>query len=225
MTRARERLVISSVEPYIANAGSWWERLSPLCPPMEVPSSVDPDPREGSAVDRFTLPELPALTTREGQGGASSKPPESESSRFGQAVHRLVEFCTPGCERFSAAQVRRVAREFALDEGKSAAAAAMAQRIVNGEAAWAWDASVVDWHGNEVPIQHAGEPLRIDRLVRRAGTGEWWVLDYKSNFQPEQQQELLEQMRRYRAAVSAANPGATVQAAFVTGEGKIVVVA
>ncbi|REM31719.1 hypothetical protein DSI31_11205, partial [Mycobacterium tuberculosis] len=36
VTRARERLVLSSVRPARANEGSWWARLEPLCEPTET---------------------------------------------------------------------------------------------------------------------------------------------------------------------------------------------
>ena len=100
----------------------------------------------------------------------------------------------------------------------------MAGRIMAGEGAWAWDAGAVDWHANEVPLHHGGELLRLDRLVRRADTGEWWVLDYKAAARPENQAELIDQLRRYRSAVQAAYPGAAVHAAFLTGQGRLVVV-
>jgi ATP-dependent helicase/nuclease subunit A len=80
----------------------------------------------------------------------------------------------------------------------------------------------VDWQGNEVELHHGGELLRLDRLVRRRDSGEWWVLDYKSAVQPERQPQLMEQMRRYREAVAAANEGAVVRTAFLTAQGKLV---
>jgi ATP-dependent helicase/nuclease subunit A len=98
----------------------------------------------------------------------------------------------------------------------------MAQRILAGEGAWAWDRTIIDWHANEVPLHHEGQLLRLDRLVRKT-SGEWWVLDYKSAARPEQQAELIGQLRRYRDAVRAACPGAPVRAAFLTGRGKLVV--
>jgi ATP-dependent helicase/nuclease subunit A len=101
-------------------------------------------------------------------------------------------------------------------------AAAMASRILGGEAAWAWDSREVDWQGNEVELLHGGELLRLDRLVRRAADGQWWVLDYKSRAAPEREPHLVEQMRRYRAAVAAAYPGAVVRSAFITGQGRLV---
>jgi ATP-dependent helicase/nuclease subunit A len=65
--------------------------------------------------------------------------------------------------------------------------------------------------------------LRLDRLVRRSGSGEWWVLDYKAAARPERQAELIEQLRRYRTAVQAVCCGEAVKAAFLTGQGKLVV--
>ena len=61
--------------------------------------------------------------------------------------------------------------------------------------------------------------------MRRTASGEWWVLDYKAAARPEQQVELIEQLRRYRVAVQAACPGFPVQAAFLTGQGRLVVLA
>jgi ATP-dependent helicase/nuclease subunit A len=98
----------------------------------------------------------------------------------------------------------------------------MASRIRTGEGRWAWDSAVIDWQGNEVTLLHAGLTQRIDRLVRRRDTGEWWVLDYKSAPRPDEQPALVEQMIRYRDAVRNTNPGAAVRVAFLTGEGRVV---
>ncbi len=219
LTRAQEGIVISSVEPHGGNPGSWWQRLLPLCMHINVPTPAQVVPPK--AVVTFALPELPQLTAI---GTANEAPePDSEQSRFGQAVHRLLEGWVPGGE-FGAAHLRSVAREFRLDGALGQEAAKTAQRILTGEGAWAWDRQQVQWQGNEVPLHHEGESLRIDRLVRRASSGEWWVFDFKSSFRPEGQEELLAQMRRYRAAVRVAYPGSAVNAAFLTGQGKMIIV-
>ena len=87
---------------------------------------------------------------------------------------------------------------------------------------------MVDWHGNEVEVVHEGEVLRMDRLVRRraraAGAEDWWVLDFKSASRPQRNADLVAKMKRYRDAVASAYPAATVTAAFLTGQGKLVVV-
>lgn len=70
----------------------------------------------------------------------------------------------------------------------------MGRPFVGG--AWAWQDVAVAWQGNEVDLVHRGQPLRLDRLVRRKDAGHeghWWVLDYKSALAPEQQPALRAQ--------------------------------
>ncbi len=223
MTRARRLLVLSSVQPHVPAEGSWWQRLEPFSEALAAP----PPPMVtggGDTAAPFTLPVVP-MKAGAGQAPADETAPpvdDSPESRFGQAVHQLLERWSPGAEIFPAAQLRRAGRDFGLDEGQLRDAAAMARRILQGDGAWAWQGAAVDWQGNEVALLHDGELLRLDRLVRRRGSGEWWVFDYKSAAQPQQQPELLAQLRRYRQAVAAANAGAPVRAAFLTGQGRLV---
>jgi ATP-dependent helicase/nuclease subunit A len=176
-----------------------------------------------AGVDAFTLRVVPgaaqAATLEWLRPGA---PEGSDRSRLGEAMHRLLETWQPHTG-IVPAQLREIERSFAIAPEAAQQAAAMAQRIVRGEGAWAWDPAQVDWHGNEVELHFGGELLRLDRLVRRRDTGEWWVLDYKSAAQPQRQPELVAQMHRYREAVAAANEGAPVRGAFLTAQGTMVV--
>ena len=219
MTRAERQLVISSVVPSGSGATTWWQRLLPCATPLPAPHSA-------TALDvadlRFTLRVVPGASEAASlEWLRPAAPPGSESSRLGEAMHRLLETWRPR-GGVAPAQLREVERLFALDAVAAQQAAAMAQRIVEGEGSWAWDAAAVDWQANEVELHHGGELLRLDRLVRRRDTGEWWVLDYKSAAQPERQPELREQMRRYREAVAAAQDGAVVRSAFLTAQGRLV---
>jgi len=121
-----------------------------------------------------------------------------------------------------------LARAFDIMPTSARTAAAMAQRILAGEGAWAWDARQIDHAANEAPMAFGGQSLRLDRLVRRRATAQspahWWVLDYKSAAQPERQPELIAQLRHYRKAVQAQLAGEGVSAAFLTGDGRLVVV-
>ncbi|RYF36207.1 MAG: hypothetical protein EOO25_21280 [Comamonadaceae bacterium] len=232
MTRARRQLVISSVQPHQQAQMSWWQRLEPLCVPLEVPSDAAAGVLDGLAAPPavappFLMPIVPSVPVQRAQPAIEmivNKEPTPQSL-FGEAVHRLLEVSRQGATAWTAGQLQRIAREFALAPGTLREATAMAQRILEGEGAWAWDPAVVDWQGNEVALAHEGELLRLDRLVRRRDGAEWWVLDYKSPAQPERDPALLEQMRRYRAAVAAACPGAVVKTAFLTGQGRMVEVA
>jgi ATP-dependent helicase/nuclease subunit A len=217
MTRARRELVISSVAPRSVNEGSWWRRLEAHAEPVAVPEAKPL--READTQSRFELLQVPALPARAQSAGVPAQ--DSLDSRMGQAMHLVLELMRPGAQ-FPAGHVKRIARRFDLTADEAQEAARRAQRIAQGEGSWAWDPSAIDWHANEVPLHHEGTLLRIDRLVRRGG--EWWVLDYKSAPQPQLQAGLVEQMQRYRVAVQAIHPAAKVHAAFLTGEGRVVLV-
>ena len=121
-------------------------------------------------------------------------------------------------------QVAAVVREFQLDEEQAVRAQAMACSIREGEGQWAWRADLLGWCGNEVELAHQGQILRLDRLVQRSDTAQWWVLDYKSNAQPLGVADLVLQLTHYREAVAAlypVPPGQPVQAAFLTPDGKV----
>jgi ATP-dependent helicase/nuclease subunit A len=217
MTRARRELVVSSVAPRTPAEGSWWRRLEPFARPVAVPPAQPL--QEAAAHAQFELLQVRALAQRAAPAPAAAAV-DSLESRLGQAMHRLLEHLVPGFA-FAPAQVKRVAREFALEPADAQQAARMAQQVAQGEGAWAWDPRAIDWQANEVPLHHGGELLRIDRLVRRTG-GEWWILDFKSAAQPERQAELVGQMQRYREALRAIHPQATVHAAFLTAQGRLV---
>nr|WP_315241198.1 UvrD-helicase domain-containing protein [uncultured Albidiferax sp.] len=220
MTRARSQLVLSSVVPHKAVDGSWWQRLQPLG--ERVGALAEADPLQAAAADAdFTLLVVPDIGLQ-----VAPKRPEPEAdatesleSRVGQAMHRLLEWGTADVARQQAA-----AREFDLDAEQLRKAATMAAAIRAGEGAWAWDAEVVDWAGNEVALIYQGQTLRLDRLVCRKDTGAWWVLDHKSKNQPQRDAGLVEQLETYRAALRVLYPGAEVEAAFLTGTGGLVVV-
>ena len=239
LTRAESRLVISSFEPHKPGATpSWYSRLQPLAQPEPAASPVLPAlaAQGGSDQGVFFLAQLPALvrpsakhaTAAEAPTSPADSNPDDESRRFGLALHRLLQWCPTPLAGFSWDQVHRhaVAAEFGLPPERAQAAQTMAERMVLGDAAWAWDDTRVEHWGNEVALAHKGELLRLDRLVRTRQLGEekatWWVLDFKTATHPENQPELLAQMRGYHAAVSAAYPGAPLRLAFINPDGRLI---
>jgi len=222
-TRARERLVLSSVRPARANEGSWWTRLESACEPAEADEPLVALPTE-TGVASFSMkqmPPAPVAAEMPAVKTAVDATVDARAAAFGQAMHRLLEWAVPG-EALPSAHVRAAAREFMLDPQQARGAATLAERIRAGAGAWVWDDRRVDWHGNEVTLVHEGETLRIDRLVRERDSGAWWILDYKSAARPERDATLIAQMQRYRVAVQHAYPGATVRVAFLTGQGELV---
>ena len=233
MTRARNVLALSSVEPHRDPGQSPWRRIGPQAQAADAPNAPDAAPEAPSVLPTapepsFFMPFVPlpgverppyAIETEASQGG-------SDTARLGEAMHWLLEHgavdAADAPDGTPSAWLARAAREFELEPEQARQAAAMARRIRTGEGAWVWDAAVIDWQGNEVTLLHGGDTLRLDRLVRRRDTGEWWVLDHKSADRPEEQPALVEKMATYRDAVRKANPGATVRVAFLTGEGRVV---
>ena len=245
MTRAREQLVISSSQPRNSNVESWWQRMQAVAEPAEINSLSEVDSEIEFKTDisaDIELLVLPSLKNTENTlnkasntnlagvsiaydaienvvnlGGEAlvKEANESLESRLGQAMHRLLQ-------RVDLTAVDAVALEFSLSSQEAEQAAQMAQRVMAGEGAWAWDNTLLSWQGNEIELTAQGKLLRLDRLVRRKDTGEWWVLDYKSESQPQNKPELVAQMRAYVAAVQACYAGEAVKAAFLTATGKLI---
>ena len=71
-------------------------------------------------------------------------------------------------------------------------------------------------------LQWRGQLLRIDRLVQRQDTLEWWVLDYKSTAAPQTHAPYRAQLSIYQAAVAQAYPGQTIRTAFLTPQGALI---
>jgi len=226
LTRAQQRLVLSSVQPHQANGASWWQRLQPGCEPI-APDDIPMTTATAATGDTapIVLPVLPSIApagTPVAIKIAATQVAEQSTPEalVGQAMHRLLEWATLDAAGWTPAQVLRAGAEFGLETAQAHQAVAMAQRILQGEGAWAWRAAEVAWHGNEVPVTVQGSVRRVDRLVRKTD-GTWWVLDYKSAAQPQAKEELLVQLRGYRAAVQAACPGEAVRAAFLSAQGAL----
>ncbi|WOP16375.1 3'-5' exonuclease [Ottowia sp. SB7-C50] len=226
MTRARGRLVLSGITPHSQPASSWWQRIEPLAEPLPVPA-------EAAAAlggdTEFSMLELPPARVQQAQEAIENvvvDDPPTDASRFGEAMHWLLEHAADTPAGWLPERLAQARRRFGVDAAQAARAEALARRILGGEAAWAWSADEVLQAFNEIELTHQGQRLRIDRLVRRCagphGDEAWWVLDYKSAARPEGNPLLLEQLGRYRAAVALILPGHAVVAAFLSADGRVV---
>ncbi|MFP8835830.1 UvrD-helicase domain-containing protein [Hydrogenophaga sp. XSHU_21] len=223
MTRAANRLVVSAFEPHRAPATTaWWDRLAPLATALDTPAT--PPEAGDAAADAWPLAVPPVLTAMPEPLPVTAAAADDAAARWGQALHRLLQWCPTPATGFDWGDTHRlsVQREHGLSAPQSAEALAAARRIVGGQAAWAWDARVLDQWGNEVELLHEGRVLRIDRLVRERATGTWWVLDFKRHDAPHTVREHREQMLGYRAALQAIHPGSTVRLGFITAQGRLI---
>ncbi|MBV8379214.1 MAG: UvrD-helicase domain-containing protein [Paucibacter sp.] len=216
MTRARRLLVISRTVPARSgNPAGWWSRLRELAQPWSCTA-------ESVSVAAQAAPALPELQRwsappRPEAGGAAR---DEAQARLGEAMHRVLEWVS-GTGRAAGPLIDAAAQMYGLDAAQRERLVEAVNAILHSPDCMPYfDAAQLDWAGNEVAIQYQGEDLRIDRLVRRAGT--WWVLDYKLGSSPERQDEYLQQMQRYREAVAQLQPGEPVRSALITGTGRLV---
>jgi ATP-dependent helicase/nuclease subunit A len=236
MSRAKQRLVFSATEPSRRAAGlSWWERVEGLAAPWQVADSAAGEATVGAPIT------IKVLAPLHGPARIESSPPadarggaDTDATRLGKAVHRVLEWATPGTRGVDAESIDVTALEELANLAEAAAiefdtvAATTAQLagaiLRSPDCARFFGGAALAWSGNEVPVSAAGEVLRIDRLVRLdAGKGSvWWVLDYKLQHAPHELEVYREQLLRYREAVRLAQPGAEVRCAFVTGAGAVI---
>ncbi|MDO4769942.1 MAG: UvrD-helicase domain-containing protein, partial [Brachymonas sp.] len=106
---------------------------------------------------------------------------------LGEAMHKVLEWQRVG-QALDAQQQQAAGQALALQYGLNPQQIEQvlhrAQAILQGEGAWAWDPTQIDWQANEVDIAWQGQCWRIDRLVHRQAQGDapaaWWALDFKS---------------------------------------------
>lgn len=246
ITRAQQILVLSSTEPYRANDSSWWQLIHNACAVETIPTDDDGDmlpldktvrnicqafPQQNTVptstnINVYQLPTLtplPQTLQRAEYATRALIQPKIEAA-LGNAMHRALEWYQAG-QAITPSKIieHALARQYQLSAAQAQEVVAHVQKILNGQAAWAWDTKQLLWHANEVDITWQGELKRIDRLVLRKAHGNepncWWVLDYKSNTQPNKQNALMQQLHSYRRAVQALYPKTLVRAAFLTPDG------
>ncbi|GAD23963.1 exodeoxyribonuclease V subunit beta [Acidovorax sp. MR-S7] len=233
MTRAKHCLALSCVQAASSSPGSWWNRLAPGMQAAPAPTAGDAPADRAAAAE---LAELPPYAAPDRPVAPDPQDISTPGTRLGEAMHQLLEqagvagapLAALRAQGWPERRLAQLARDFDIAPQAARHAAVLAQRVLQGEGAWAWDAAQVERAFNEAPLVHQGQRLRLDRLVRRrAQAGRpaaWWVLDYKSAARPESQPQLQAQLRQYRAAVRGMVPGESVFAAFLTGDGRMVVV-
>jgi ATP-dependent helicase/nuclease subunit A len=246
MTRARECLVFSANgrQDRANSASSWWQRLKRLeglATPWQ-PEGLDEKAASNAAIP-VLLTSLPQIRP-EGSGqillpglasldnGSREVPGfhedagaiETEASRLGQAVHRVLQWATPpGARPDLEPLIRAAARQFSVSAER---VAEYVESILNSpRCAPFFDRRRLEWAANEVSITVQGRVQRLDRLVaQRQADGSlcWWVLDYKLHESPQSLAAYRQQLLGYASALTQLQPGDKVRCAFITGAGELV---
>ncbi|REG19600.1 UvrD-helicase domain-containing protein [Roseateles depolymerans] len=164
-------------------------------------------------------------------GGALGQGPEvvDDSAALGEALHRVLEWHSgpQGRQHTLERLMAAAAQMYGLDARRDERLQRSVKAIL-GSAACApfFDPASLRWQGNEVPLSWRELDMRLDRLVCLRGDGAvpdtWWVLDYKLHPAPQNNQEYVSQLWRYREAVRALQPGEPVRCAFITGQGRLI---
>jgi ATP-dependent helicase/nuclease subunit A len=237
MTRAKKQLVFSSIAPYGDSGLTWWKRMLQFAQPIATVVQVQTTAKMVTDRQQIELMELPKYSDKSMEQVKSDRYLDrsmmaqqdqsvSQTARIGQAMHMLLQYLPLRHEKenasFDEVLIRGVQTEFDLNNDEIKQAVLMAQQIAKGKGAWAWQAGLIDWCSNEIEMVSDGQLIRIDRLVKRADTGEWWVLDYKSESQPQTKADLLAQLSAYRSAVQKNQLDSTVKAAFLTASGDLI---
>ncbi|MDP1899958.1 MAG: UvrD-helicase domain-containing protein [Rubrivivax sp.] len=227
MSRAREWLVFSRTEPSRTAGGRpWWSRVETHARPW-APTPRAPGHACGPEA-MAEVPVLPALTML-ARSTAAPAVHDTQATRLGQAVHRLLEWAGRPGAPLVAGEMHAAAAAAAAAFGLPPAAAGRVQQwaeqvLASPACAQFFAGPALRWAGTEVPVAAAGQPLRIDRLVALdKGAGRcWWVLDYKLQEAPAAVAAYRDQLAAYVAAVQALQPGDEVRGAFITGQGGLV---
>ena len=163
---------------------------------------------------------------------------DGEAQRIGVALHRVLELNGRRAERnsdqsaadhaFDRTKAAVIATHFELSASAAAMVAERASRMLSApDLRRFFVPASYTAASNELELLSAdGRLMRIDRLVEFAADGsgkaEVWVLDYKSQHQPSLADVLqadVEQLARYRRAVSALYPRHVVRSALIFGDG------
>jgi ATP-dependent helicase/nuclease subunit A len=231
MTRAADELVLSAHSRAGNKDDSWWSRLvahAQAVTAEQTGAYIDETKQAHNA--QVAIKRLPKWHARPvfANGASSAKPTaeQDERARLGQAMHQLLEWLPAKLDAAATLwrpeQLQRVQSNWQLSGEALELAHKWAGNIAKGEGAWAWQDGVVGFAGNEVDIMVGGALMRLDRLVQRRDTSEWWVLDFKSSHQPQLDDTLLRQLETYRAAVASIYQGQVVRSAFLTANGALV---
>jgi ATP-dependent helicase/nuclease subunit A len=198
---------------------------SPPAPPPEGEGGVAPSPPAPPPEGEVGLPSPPAPPPV-GEGGVSPpagpvgmrRGPVGEEAERGVRVHRYLELACRGWEEAA------IERDLDCAPAEFAAVRAAARALLEAPRLRRFfdPQQYVAAHDELAFVDRDGGLGRIDRLVEF--THEVWVLDYKtgglSEPDPARRAEpYLEQLARYRQAVTALYPGRRVRAALIFTDG------
>jgi len=208
MTRARQALLVSSVEPHRSAPGTAWSRIAAAGLPLAAPCELLPGRPDGATirlVHDFAPASLSAGRRRDDAG--------TLAMRLGSAWHALLQ---RGALPRDRGAVRSIRREFGLDAPSWRLVEEAFTRVRTDARLAVFFAPGAAGEDELEVLDAEGATLRIDRLVEVAGTA--WVLDYKWTLAPELLPQYERQVRRYLRALAGAGVSLPLRGLLVSAE-------
>jgi len=211
MTRARQVLIVSGVEPLREGyEDTWYKRVEQFQGRSELPAPSQNG--AGVATTRTLRDFLPEACAT----GAYRTVVDSDPLRLGRAWHALLEVAA-NVDALERIDRDVIGRRFELDVHQTAAVFDAARKVLSS--AHLVRFFVVQGEA-ELELLDNGDLLRIDRLVEVDGV--WWVLDFKWRVGADERAAYALQVGRYRDVVQSIYPDRTVRAALVVADGDLI---
>ena len=221
MTRAKRYFIVSGVaseksaEPVVV--GSWYEKFMHL-DEVEIPSMQEPvlDSQSANfAVPVFNPPSFALPYT------SNSQDEETEATREGTLLHLLMEYLTtPSVWPVQVPEEQVVAQWLSCTLEQAQIIRQQAVTILSqADLERFFNPQHFQFARNEMELVHEGELLRFDRIVMLDDG--LWILDYKRNYLPSQEEDYQTQLKRYRQAAAQLTPAQVINTALITVDGRL----
>ena len=158
----------------------------------------------------FALPEVSFLSDE-----------ETEVTREGTLLHLLMEcLTTPSVWPVQVPEEQVIAQWLSCTSEQAQIIRKQAVTILSQpECERFFNPQYFQFARNEMELVHEGELMRFDRIVMLDDG--LWVLDYKRNYHPSQQEDYQSQLQRYRHAVAQLYPAQPINTALITVDGHL----
>lgn len=220
MTRAKRYFIVSGVtteksaEPVVA--GSWYEKFMHL-------DAIDIPVLQETIVDslsvEFSVPVFnPASFALPQTLNLSDE--ETEASREGTLLHGLMERLTTALVWPTAIPTAQLIAQWLSCTFEQAQIIRQQAETILSQPELERFFNPLHYHfaRNEMELVVKGELIRIDRIVMLDDG--LWILDYKRNVLPNQEEAYQAQLRRYRTAAAQLYPDQTINTALITVDGR-----
>ena len=229
ITRAKRYFIVSGVadekgaEPVVAD--SWYQKFMhvdavDISACQETQLEVQLNTSLDTTTAEFSVPVFnpPSFALPE---SSFSSDEDNEVTREGTLLHLLMEcLTTPSVWPVQVPEEQVIAQWLSCTPEQAQIIRKQAITILSQpECERFFNPQYFQFARNEMELVHEGELLRFDRIVMLDDG--LWILDYKRNYHPSQQEDYQSQLQRYRHAVAQLYPTQPINTALITVDGHL----